>query len=289
MTRVVFLSDLHLSPTHGFFYDNWLRARDATDATGIGHVVVTGDLCINGPDSDAEMAFAADAVSRLHGRVLALPGNHDVGDEPPGQDARQLVDRPRLERWNRAFGTDRFVLDIGHWRLIGLNAQLLGAGLADELEQWDWLEVALTGATGRPIALILHKPIFLESAREATASPACITPAPRAWLLRLIEGKGVRLIVSGHLHQARDRAVDGIRHLWLPATSFVHPAHALGGEPRLGAAILDFSTDEVDVTELPVPGLVTHDLAALKGHGQYAFLRDMPPCPPQVKTMARMA
>jgi hypothetical protein len=29
-------------------------------------------------------------------------------------------------------------------------------------------------------------------------------------------------------------------------------------------------------------GLVTHDLAAIKGHGQYAFLRDMPPAPPEV-------
>jgi hypothetical protein len=27
-------------------------------------------------------------------------------------------------------------------------------------------------------------------------------------------------------------------------------------------------------------GLVSHDLAVIKGHGRYQFLRDMPPSPP---------
>ena len=47
-----------------------------------------------------------------------------------------------------------------------------------------------------------------------------------------------------------------------------------------GFAVLDFSPGDVEVTIERPPGLVTHDLAAIKGHGRYPFLRDMPPCPP---------
>ena len=84
MSKIVFLSDLHLSHTHGFFWENFVRAREAANDAVAAAVIVTGDLCINGPDSDAEMQFAAQALAGLDGQVLALPGNHDVGDEPPG-------------------------------------------------------------------------------------------------------------------------------------------------------------------------------------------------------------
>src|SRR5262249_27637915 len=92
MARIVVLSDIHLSPTHGFFWENWCVAREFADAARADAVVVNGDLAINGPDSDTEIAFAATALGNLRTRVMALPGNHDVGDE-----ARTLTrsSRPR--------------------------------------------------------------------------------------------------------------------------------------------------------------------------------------------------
>jgi hypothetical protein len=91
---------------------------------------------------------------------MALPGNHDVGDEPPGQDPDQIVDADRLARWDRYFATDRWILDAGGWRLLGVNAQLFGSGLAREHAQNQRLDAQLTTA-GRPFALFLHKPLFL--------------------------------------------------------------------------------------------------------------------------------
>ena len=55
MARIHLLSDLHLSPTHGFFWENWRIARDATNEAAPDLVIVNGDLCINGPDSDEEI------------------------------------------------------------------------------------------------------------------------------------------------------------------------------------------------------------------------------------------
>jgi 3',5'-cyclic AMP phosphodiesterase CpdA len=280
MARIAFLSDLHLSPVHGFFYGNFGRARDAALGSGAEAVVVCGDLCINGPDSDEEMAFAQAALAGWSVPVLALPGNHDVGDEPPGQDPAQLVDNARLARWDRAFGTDRFAHDAGAWRLIGMNAQLWGSGLPREAEQEAWLAAELDAAAGRPVALVLHKPLFLEHADEDEPTIATLNHAPRTRLLGLLGRADVRLVISGHLHATRDVVIDGLRHVWLPATAFVGSGGKLA-TPAVGAVTIDFG-DDARLVDLPIPELVAHELAAIKQHGRYKFLRDMPACPPDL-------
>jgi 3',5'-cyclic AMP phosphodiesterase CpdA len=277
MPRIVLISDIHLSPTHGFFWENWCIARDFANATASDAVIVNGDLAINGPDSDAEIEFGAKVLGGLRGRVLALPGNHDVGDEPPGQDPDQIIDEARLRRWDRSLGGDRWVLDLDGWRLIGVNAQLFGSGLPREAEQNEWLDAQLASAAERRLALILHKPLFVEDAGEDVPSVASIVPAVRVGLLDRLKRAGVRLVVSGHLHQHRDRVVDGIRHLWLPSTAFM-ASEKRGGDPACGLAILDLAADQVTVSVERPAGLVSHDLAVLKG--PHRFLREMPPAPP---------
>jgi 3',5'-cyclic AMP phosphodiesterase CpdA len=187
---------------------NWCVARDFANSVGADAVIVNGDLAINGPDSDAEIEFAATALKGLRAHVMPLPGNHDIGDEPPGQDPEQIVNAARFTRWDRCFGTDRWALDRGVWRLIGINAQLFGSGLAREHAQVHWLDEQLSAASGRSIALFLYKPLFLEDPGEEAVTPACISPSARARLLDRLQRSAVRLIVSGHLHQhARQHAV----------------------------------------------------------------------------------
>jgi len=131
----------------------------------------------------------------------------------------------------------------------------------------------------RPIALFLHKPLFLERPTDDAVSPACMVPAARARLLDRLDRCDVRLIVSGHLHQHLDRTFGGQRHLWVPAVGFAAP-HAHGGDGRCGVTVLEFSQADVEVTIERPRALISHDLAAIKGHGRHRFLRDMPPSPP---------
>jgi 3',5'-cyclic AMP phosphodiesterase CpdA len=278
MARIVILSDIHLSPTHGFFWENWCVAREFADAADADAVIVNGDVAINGPDSDAEIAFAAAALKILRTPVIALPGNHDVGDEPPGQDAHQIINEDRLRRWDSSFASDRWALDLGGWRLVGVNAQLFGSGLAREDAQDRWLDEQLSTA-GRHTALFLHKPLFLESPADDVVGPACMVPTARARLLDRLNRSDVRLIISGHLHQHRDRTLGSQRHLWVPAVAFAG-SQEHGGDTSCGVTVLDFSPASVEVTIEHPRGLVSHDLAAIKGHGRYQFLRDMPPSPP---------
>ena len=106
MGRIVVLSDIHLSPTHGFFWDNWCVAREFANAANADAVIVNGDLAINGPDSDAEMTFAAAALGKLHaGVVKALPGNHDAAGRP---DPWVGAKRP----WNPVRGCASLELEV---------------------------------------------------------------------------------------------------------------------------------------------------------------------------------
>ncbi|TCR61231.1 metallophosphoesterase [Bosea sp. BK604] len=281
MTRVVVLSDLHLSPTHGFFWPNWLLARDAASRLDAACTIVNGDLCIDGPDSDAEMDFAARALATLPGTVLPLPGNHDIGDEPPGQDPNQLVDEARLARWDKAIGPDRWRFRFDGWTLLGVNAQLFGSGLARETEQNDWLDAMLADAKGDRVGLVMHKPLFVESPDEALPSPASLCPAPRGELVQRFCRADIRLVISGHLHKYRDRPIDGLRHLWVPSTAFAGE-RGLEGDARCGFAVLDFDGDHVGVEIIRPEGLISHNLAAIKQDGRYRFLREMPACPPEL-------
>ena len=282
MARIVVISDPHLSPTHGFFWDNWCRACEAVNRLAPDAVIVSGDLCINGPDSDAEVAFARRALGRLTAPVHAIPGNHDVGDEPPGQEADQIIDDHRLQRWLSVFGADRFAFEADGWRVLGINAQLLGSGLPQEVEQDAWLDGEL-GAASRPVLLALHKPMFLQAPDETEVTATSINPEPRARLLGRLRGRPVRTVISGHLHCHRDVVRDGLRHVWAPSTAFLvqEPADA-AADNVLGILSVELGSDGVQVELVDVPGLVPHDLAALKGHGRYKYLRDMPPCPPPV-------
>jgi 3',5'-cyclic AMP phosphodiesterase CpdA len=280
MPRIIVISDPHLSPTHGFFWDNWRRTCDAVNRLSPDAVIVSGDLCINGPDSDAEVAFARRALGGLKPPVFAIPGNHDVGDEPPGQEAEQIIDAHRLQRWISVFGADRFAFDLGGWRVIGLNAQLLGSGLPQEREQDGWLDAELGGAS-RPVLLALHKPLFLQSPDEAGMTASSVNPAPRARLLRRLQGAPVQVVVSGHLHCHRDVVRDGLRQVWAPSTAFVlrEPVDATANS-IVGILSVELDGHGARVELIDVPGLVAHDLAELKGHGRYKYLRDMPACPP---------
>jgi 3',5'-cyclic AMP phosphodiesterase CpdA len=73
---VVLLSDTHLSPTHGFFWENRRLTCAALNADPPDLVIVNGDLCINGPESDADMAFAGEA------RASADPGVQGCASGP---------------------------------------------------------------------------------------------------------------------------------------------------------------------------------------------------------------
>ncbi|MGZ5091468.1 MAG: metallophosphoesterase family protein [Burkholderiales bacterium] len=226
--RLVQVADLHLGAGQEHHLDNWLKVSDWIVRGRPDLVVVNGDLIMGDPDDDADHAFARSRIAQLPVPCRYLPGNHDIGDNVVSGKMAKRVNNERRERFLKHFGEERWAFARAGWGFVGINSQLLGSnGQPAEDEQWTWLEQALTEQKGRPIALFLHKPLFLDHPSEpdhadATLRQSCIDSASRSRLLELCRRHGVRLVSSGHKHQTRSFSLDGIYYLWAPSTACVN-------------------------------------------------------------------
>ena len=255
--RVLQISDTHLSPGKRHFVANWAPLRDWIVRQKPDVTIHTGDLTVDGADVDDDMRHCAELLHALPATVLAVPGNHDVGE---AGHARQPVDALRLDRWRRHVGHDWWLHDIGPWRLIGFDSMLLGSGDADERRQWEWLQQAHATANGRRFAWFTHRPLFIDAPGEPDTGYWSVKPAQRGPLLELVRAHGVALVATGHLHRWRDATVDGCRYVWCPSSGFlVGPENQpdMPGEKWLGAVVYDFEGPEVAVRFGEVPGLAT--------------------------------
>jgi Icc protein len=267
VVRLAQISDTHLSARHPEFTANFDALTDHLRSAPPDLVINTGDVSAHGELADAaaaDLAFAHSCHVALGIDWLAVPGNHDVGNDPAVAHSNGC-DRSRVARWNTVFGADHFVRDVPGWRLVGLDSLALGTDMADE--QFDFLAEALDGAAGRRVALFLHKPLCEETMGEAALTYWPVLPSPRRRILDLLGTWPPAFVASGHVHQWRDRGVsDGLRQIWAPPVAFVvgdrwqHRA----GEKLLGYVVHVLHADGPHGCRLVEPtGLTRHDIGLM--------------------------
>jgi len=233
--RVILVSDSHLSASAPQAQANWDAVVGYVGACAPDLVIHLGDLSLDGAGDAADLRRGRTQLDRLPTPWHAVPGNHDIGDNPwPGAPAGIAVDPARHQRWLDIVGADHWSIAAGGWTVLAMNAQLLGSGLAAEAAQWSWLEEqAGRHRGGPPVALITHKPVTATGTELAAAPPHRFWPPPaRDRLARLFGGTPPALVLSGHVHQYRVLRLDGTEHLWVPTTWAVLPAQI---QPVLGA------------------------------------------------------
>lgn len=269
--RVLVVSDTHLSDLTPTAATNVAALIEHDRSSSFDAVVHLGDLAVDAmarPD-DLVVAWRALAGFGVVGeRLHVIPGNHDVGDGPHDEnhEGERLVDMESLQRYSELFGADRWRLDVGAWSLIAFNAQLVDTGTDLEHEQWDWLaaELAATAAAGRFAALCTHKPLVLADPDDVGGRrPSRYLPEGAAdRVMDLARGTGVRLVLTGHVHQWRRFELDGITHVWAPTAWAVLPDHvqAVLGEKVCGALELELRGDGAfEVTLVQPPGFEQHE------------------------------
>ncbi len=229
--NIVQVTDTHLSRDWKYFQDNWEAFVDCMHAERPDFIFVTGDLCFNGPKNPDDLAYARKQMERLPAPWRAIPGNHDIGDVPPDPRLKAATNARRRANYRRQFGPDFWVEDLGEWRFIGLNAQLMDSGLAPEKTQMTLLYKALEEANGRSIALLIHKPLYLRDADETGNSLGRLWPPSRKHLLSLCQQYQVKLVASGHRHCYRNIRHGVTRLVWAPATAFIDSLVDTDGKP----------------------------------------------------------
>jgi 3',5'-cyclic AMP phosphodiesterase CpdA len=265
------VSDTHLSDRTPTAVTNVAALVEHDRSSRFDAVVHLGDIAVDGPGRPDDLVVAQQALAGFGAvgqRFHVIPGNHDVGDGPHAEnhDGERLIDDALLERYAEVFGADRWRLDLGAWSIVAFNAQLVDTGTDLEHEQWDWLaaELAAAAAAGRFVALCTHKPLVLPDPSDAGGRrPARYFPEAAAErVLDLARSTGVRLVLTGHVHQWRRFERDGITHVWAPTAWAVLPdsVQAVLGEKVCGALELDLRVDgSFDVELVTPPGFEHHE------------------------------
>ena len=262
--QVIQISDTHLSAERAYNHEGWLACLTYIRKHVPDFVAVTGDLVLDDPDHEGDQRFTRNQLGLIPVPWAAVPGNHDVGDASPCPYMDQHVDEQRLARYLKYYDFDRWTRDLGHWRLIGLNSQLLGTGLTAEEEQYEWLEEQIRADRTRPLALFLHKPLCIKKLDEKGVPDICVLPNGRDRLLKLLAGSNLRLVATGHNHHFRTALVDGIQMVWAPSTSqVVQMPRPFRAQLRPGLVHYWFSDDAVEFSLVEPTGLEAADVTSL--------------------------
>lgn len=265
--RIAQISDTHLSDDKPFFVANFQRVGEALREGRPDLVLNSGDISLDGASNEADLAAARRLHDELGLPLRFLPGNHDLGDCQDAPSHHEApIDAARRARYLKHFGPDWWTFDLTGWRLIGINAQLVGSDLAEAEVQHDAIAAAAATATldGRKLAFFLHKPMFDSSADETAIGGRFLNPGPRRLLLAALGGAVPALVACGHVHQYRETWAGHTHHVWTGSTGFVIPDRI---QPRYGLKETGYVEHALhadgthDSRFVRVPGLATYDIA----------------------------
>ena len=268
--RLTQISDTHLARRHQTLTDNFHRVSEYIDSKRPDLVVNSGDIAFDGPNSGDDLDFAKILHAALPVDCRYLPGNHDIGDNPTavGPVPATMVTEADRHHFVSIFGEDRWRFDAAGWCFVGLNTLIMNTGLGSETEQFDWLATQLASADGKPVALFLHKPLFLTAPDNPELAATAIRYVPMPARSRLVEMLGavdLRLVASGHVHQRRDFTFGHVRHIWAPSAGFVisDKRQELIGLKQVGLVEYRFQPDGFEVRYVRAPGQIDVDLDSL--------------------------
>jgi 3',5'-cyclic AMP phosphodiesterase CpdA len=178
--RLTQISDTHLGRRFAGLIANFQAVSTHIDADRPDLVVNSGDVSFDGPTSRDDIAFAKSLHDTLPVPCRYIPGNHDIGDNPTaiGPAPKPPVEEAHRRQFCDLIDEDHWSFEAAGWRFIGLNTLVMNSGLAFEAEQFDWLASEVSRVNGRPVALFVHKPLFLHQPDDAETAETSIRYVP---------------------------------------------------------------------------------------------------------------
>jgi len=165
------------------------------------HVQVTGDLVQD--DTPAAYRRFREALASTGLPVYCVPGNHDIRD----------MMRAALNDGAFHYCSS---LEARNWLIVGIDSCIEGsaAGYIDD-DEFDRLENLLETTRVAHVMLCLHHPPLPVGSRWLDE---LILGNRTEFLERIAESPKVKLVISGHVHQAFDRNYGSARILCTPST-----------------------------------------------------------------------
>jgi 3',5'-cyclic AMP phosphodiesterase CpdA len=260
--HIALIADSHVSARAPECVDNWNRVACAMPGLDVALTVHLGDITLDGERYPEEIDYAADLIERWPTPIRCVPGNHDVGTG----SGEERLSTNKLSRYERALGADRWVVREDGWVLFGLNAQLLGSGTFAEAMQWAWLEqeAAVLDPHDR-VVLFLHRPVVRAAGDRWMPTGRYVHAEGTRRLLGGPLRNALRLVVSGHTHQALEFTSGSVRHVWVPSSGFVinDAMQPPVGRKVVGIGLLVLERDGFLYERHLPSGMREHELTAL--------------------------
>ncbi len=190
-------------------------------------VVHLGDITHPGPVSP-EYGNAAQAFHKTS-EIFSMPyylvpGNHDIGEKIhpalPDIDENISITTRAVSQFEKYFGRQYYSFNHGDCLFVVFNSMLFNSGLAEEQEQWEWLEQIFSDNVEARIFLFAHYPLYLSSRDEPDHYDNIDEPA-RSRLIELIEPYRVEGYYAGHVHNFFYNHLNGMHQFVLPSTSII--------------------------------------------------------------------
>jgi hypothetical protein len=189
--RFVILSDAHLPDAEAIF----IRIREQMlllDPPPI-FAINLGDF--TGDGSMKEHQFYLSKIDQHPVPFISIIGNHEQGVAEGRKNYESL------------FGPEDFSFDYAGCRFVGLNDIVIGHdGLRDE--QVGWLERVLSDPK------VEDKFVFMHAPPPAMPPPWGAMPCfNEDRFYQIIEGNGIRLVGTGHIHEFRHKTIRGVQYV----------------------------------------------------------------------------
>lgn len=275
--RIALVSDLHLSARSPECVAHWHAARRAVQRIGVDLTVHLGEVTPGGPFCSDEVRVAAQLVGQWPTDMRCLVGNRcgSSGAFKAGSPDHWL--RAWLRACRPSLDTDHWLVKADGWRLLGVDAQILGTGSEKEDSLWRLMD-AETRASDAPA----HTAVFLRWPNACGSVARCGTnkceAAGRAYA-RLLNGPlkaSLKVVVSGHMPPFIDIGATGVRHFLLPPSvrTPADPLQCRMGEKLVGVGLLELDQDEIGFELWCPDGITRHPVsrvpigrAATQAHG----------------------
>ena len=153
-----------------------------------------------------------------------VPGNHDIGEKIhpalPKVDDSVSINKRAIDQYEQHFGQQRYSFQHEGCLFLVINTMLLNSGLAEEREQWDWLEQTLPANADKRVFVFAHYPLYL-SARDEPGFYDNIDEPGRSQLIALLEQYRVEGYYAGHVHNYFYNHLNGMHQFVLPSTGII--------------------------------------------------------------------
>jgi len=115
--RITIVTDSHLAPSAPACCANWRAVREYAAWSASELTVHLGDISLDAASDSSQLEAARAMCESWPTSFRFLPGNHDIGDNPPGPEhsAPQPLQRELLERFRILFGPDYWSMAVDGW------------------------------------------------------------------------------------------------------------------------------------------------------------------------------